>query len=69
MKIIFFDINPSFMDVYKRVLSDVIPNSEYIVGDIRNIIKNVQFDALLSPANSYGDMRGGIDAVYIEIYR
>jgi O-acetyl-ADP-ribose deacetylase (regulator of RNase III) len=36
--------------------------------DVNNLLKNVKINFIVSPANSFGTMRGGIDKVYAEIF-
>jgi len=57
MKWIFFDINKSVTDAMTKHLSK---HGEVFLGDFRKI----KCDAIVSPANSFGFMDGGIDGAY-----
>lgn len=61
-------MNQYFVDTYQKMLTDIFPSARFVCGDIRDIVKTELYDTILSPANSYGDMRGGIDAIYIELF-
>lgn len=65
VKFIFFDIHESIIKAHQKALENIIPNSEFISGDIRKI---TQIDVYISPANSYGWMSGGIDAIYSKMF-
>ena len=52
----FVDINPALTDAWKRVFADV----EQVVATHQSIF-DLSCDALVSPANSFGYMNGGID--------
>ena len=59
MKIILADIEPSITEAYEKFCGDL----EIVEIHKGNILK-VNCDAVVSPANSYGFMDGGIDMVY-----
>lgn len=59
MKIILADISVSMCDAFERHCGD-IPDVEIHRGSILD----VDADMFVSPANSFGFMNGGIDAVY-----
>jgi O-acetyl-ADP-ribose deacetylase (regulator of RNase III) len=61
IKIIFFDKDYNKINKYKNVLSH-IPNFEFIHSDFDQIMLNKNINAIVSPANSYGYMNGGIDS-------
>lgn len=56
LKITICDLNPEIADVLGRVFAKE-DHIEILQGDILNL----SADALLSPANSFGDMGGGLD--------
>jgi len=56
MEYILFDINPEMIDAWKEFFSE-IENVTIIKEDVSKI----SCDALVSPANSFGFMDGGID--------
>lgn len=53
------DINPSLVDAWLIAFQD-IPEVNIIHGDILKHAENT----MVSPANSYGDMGGGVDLAY-----
>jgi len=59
MKLHLRDRNPDLVDAWRRELSGVA-NVEVSCGDIFEVAA----DAVVSPANSFGFMDGGIDLVY-----
>lgn len=59
MKIVLCDINDGLINEWKKHFSD-LSNVEYHLG---NILLN-EADAIISPANSFGIMNGGIDLIY-----
>lgn len=61
MKWIFFDINKDVTDAMSKYLSK---HGEIITGSF----KDIKCDAIVSPANSFGFMDGGIDYVYSEFF-
>lgn len=65
IKYVFFDIHESIVDTHKNILEKIIPNSEFILGNIQNINT---IDVYVSPANSFGWMDGGIDAIYSQMF-
>lgn len=65
MEIIFFDINDELIATYKEILKNVKHiKLSFIVSSINDLLNNGKYDAIISPANSFGDMTGGIDRVY-----
>lgn len=58
----FVDINPAVVDEPRRVLAP-FAGVDVSSGDILD----VAFDTLVSPANSYGFMDGGIDLHYVDV--
>ena len=63
LQLVFVAVTEDLADAWTDLVSD-IPNAEVHRGSIGD----VQADAVVSPANSYGFMDGGIDAHYMELY-
>ena len=63
--IILFDINSDFVNEAKRLEKYGILSVKL---DVETLINNTKIHALISPANSFGFMDGGIDKVYSEIF-
>lgn len=62
-QLIFFDLNKNFIDQYRFVLENKIPNSIFIHENLKSLLqKNKDVNAVVSPANSYGFFNGGIDS-------
>ena len=66
-KILFFDINKSIIDELKIKFHDN-ENIDFAIGEIQNISRSHHIDAIVSPANSFGFMDGGIDRVYMIMF-
>ena len=66
MKIIFFDNKRELINTYKSELGNF--DCSYICGDITDIINDIKADAIISPANSFANMKGGIDLIYKKIF-
>jgi O-acetyl-ADP-ribose deacetylase (regulator of RNase III) len=60
LKFIFFDRDAAKVQAYKEVLQ-FIPNCEFVHSDLDILLMNKNVNAIVSPANSYGFMNGGID--------
>jgi O-acetyl-ADP-ribose deacetylase (regulator of RNase III) len=58
LRIIFVDPNPNFKAAIDEFFKDV-PNIQTVVGKFQQI---PDFDCMVSPANSFGLMDGGVDA-------
>lgn len=58
MKLIFVDPNPGFNQAVKHFFKD-LPNVESVVGRFEQL---AEFDCMVSAANSFGLMDGGVDA-------
>ena len=65
MNLIIFDINKEFIQEAKRLEKYGI---KVVEMDVNNLINSYQIDTLVSPANSFGYMNGGIDKVYSDIF-
>ena len=61
---LFFDIDKQHVRAHQKLLENQIPNSQFILEDVRKI----KADVFVSPANSYGYMDGGIDEIYSEMF-
>ena len=64
MKFIFFDISKEKITDYKNVLNPLKSKVDmnFICADLLNLITKIKDNIIIvSPANSYGDMTGGID--------
>ena len=63
MKIILSDINPAIAGAYEKFCGDL-----KIVEVNEGSILDLSCDAVVSPANSYGFMDGGIDMAYSQFF-
>jgi O-acetyl-ADP-ribose deacetylase (regulator of RNase III) len=62
MNIVVFDINGDFVNEAKRL-------EKYGLTVIKSNVENLNnVNALVSPANSFGFMNGGIDQIYMNMY-
>jgi O-acetyl-ADP-ribose deacetylase (regulator of RNase III) len=74
MKIIFFDNNKINIDKYENVLDVINQNNninllhskneiklEFVHSELSYLVCDNKFDIIISPANSYGHMTGGIN--------
>ena len=64
MKIIFADTNKAVADA----LSEQYKGLDFNVEVHNDDIFNYKADALVSPANSFGYMNGGIDLAYVKYF-
>jgi O-acetyl-ADP-ribose deacetylase (regulator of RNase III) len=64
MKFIFVDPNPGFNTAVKEFFKDLL-NVESVVGRFEKL---PEFDCMVSPANSFGLMDGGVDAAIIDFF-
>ena len=60
MKILFFDIDSTKIKEYENILGE-IKNLDFVHGSLDDIMEKYTVDVLVSPANSFGVMTGGID--------
>lgn len=65
-KYVFFDIDDHLLTTYNQHLRD-LPNVE-LCDEAIDIRDMDDIDVYVSPANSYGWMNGGIDAVYSQMF-
>lgn len=66
-KIIFFDYNKDKISQYQKVLGN-IDNTSFINCSLDDLFKKYNVDILVSPANSYGIMTGGIDRDIVKLF-
>jgi O-acetyl-ADP-ribose deacetylase (regulator of RNase III) len=70
MHIVFFDTKKSliytYMSYVKTYAKDM--NATFVNADVEKLLCDNKIDALISPANSFGDMTGGIDKVYSKMF-
>lgn len=67
MRIIFFDTNEKIIQELKKKLWH-LKDLYFACMDVKTLLTNHRIDVLVSPANSFGNMEGGIDAVYSKIF-
>lgn len=70
MKVILFDTNPRMVEAWKVAFTGVevfSVNNSLRIGNV-DVRKLTDVDAVVSPANSFGIMTGGIDLVYKEMF-
>jgi len=65
MKIMLFDNNANLVSVYKKWFGDEFPFVEIFYGDFKDI---KGYEGIVSPANSFGFMDGGIDMAYSKYF-
>lgn len=63
MKLFLVDINPDMISAWKNAFKDY-PDVEIILGDIISFAENT----IVSPANSFGLIDGGIDLLYRQYF-
>jgi len=68
-QIIFFDINKDYIEIYKKILSNInIPNLQFKHINFKDLITTQKIQIAISPANSYLSMTGGIDKLYVDLF-
>ena len=65
MLITLCDVQPDIVDAWRRYLPQKLEGS---VEVLRESIIHVKVDAVTSPANSFGFMDGGLDALYTQYF-
>lgn len=65
MKILLFDINDELIKEAKRLEKYDITS---IKIDVNNLVKDKKLDFIVSPANSFGYLDGGIDSLYMKLF-
>jgi O-acetyl-ADP-ribose deacetylase (regulator of RNase III) len=74
MKIVFFDYNTEKIDAYEKIFFTYkrlsgTPELEFICCDVKELFNTRPgIHMIVSPANSKGDMDGGIDEVYSKMF-
>ena len=63
MKLVLVDQEPGLVDCWKKEFA-AFPEVEIVCGKILSLAHN----AIVSPANSYGYMDGGIDELYLQFF-
>lgn len=61
MNIVLFDINTELVKAWKSIFFDYASTVEIAEMSLETLIERDKFDCLVSPANSFGIMDGGID--------
>ncbi|MDX1996027.1 MAG: macro domain-containing protein [bacterium] len=64
MKLILVDVHPAFLEAAKHYFAE-LPNVELVHGPFELLS---DYDCMVSPANSFGLMDGGIDAAIIRYF-
>jgi len=64
MRIIFVDPNPPFSAAIREFFKD-LPDVETVIGRFEKL---PEFDCMVSPANSFGLMDGGVDAAITQFF-
>lgn len=59
-KFLFFDVNTKKINEYEIILKQYT-NLCFLNCSLNDLVTDYKFDILVSPANSFGDMTGGID--------
>jgi len=68
LKLRFFDLDPAVVEALSVAFADV-PDATAERADARAVLRDAGAgDAVVSPANSFGIMDGGIDAAYIRLF-
>ncbi|MFQ8735001.1 MAG: hypothetical protein ACLSAH_02085 [Bilophila wadsworthia] len=63
MKCLLCDINPAMREAWEKEL-ERRPRLAALCSVVAGGITDLRVDAVVSPANSFGFMRGGVDGVY-----
>jgi O-acetyl-ADP-ribose deacetylase (regulator of RNase III) len=67
-KFIFYDYHKDKLIEMMTILNK-IPNSKFIVTDVEKMLNNnLNIDIIISPANSFANMGGGIDLILKQIF-
>ena len=72
LTLLFFDVDAGVVKAYRDILTDVREPGirfKFLVTDVETIIRDRVLDAIVSPANSFGSMDGGIDEAYRTLFR
>lgn len=68
LTIIFFDINKELINEYEKIIDCDTIDLMFVVSDVETLMRQYKFDLIVSPANSFGSMKGGIDKIYKDIF-
>ena len=68
MKCLLCDINPAMREAWEKEL-ERRPRLAALCSVVVGGITDLRVDAVVSPANSFGFMRGGVDGVYTRDFR
>ncbi|MBZ0296666.1 MAG: macro domain-containing protein, partial [Anaerolineae bacterium] len=63
-RLILVDPNPALCEAWKEYFSE-LPRADVVMGKFQQI---KEFDCMVSPANSFGLMDGGVDAAIIDFF-
>ena len=67
MKCLLCDINPAMREAWEKEL-ERRPRLAALCSVVAGGITDLRVDAVVSPANSFGFMRGGVDGVYTRVF-
>ena len=67
MKCLLCDINPAMREAWEKEL-ERRPRLAALCSVVAGGITDLRVDAVMSPANSFGFMRGGVDGVYTRVF-
>ena len=67
MKCLLCDINPAMREAWEKEL-ERRPRLAALCSVVVGGITDLRVDAVVSPANSFGFMRGGVDGVYTRVF-
>lgn len=68
LKFIFFGHDEKLVEEYKKILEEIIPDSIFVCMDVKELYNTHKIDIIVSPANSFGYMNGGIDNVLRKMF-
>lgn len=66
--IIFFDLNNDFVEAYKTTIGEDKQSIYFMTTDVQDLVRDYNITVLVSPANCFGFMDGGIDMVYMAMF-
>lgn len=67
MKCLLCDINPAMREAWEKSWSGG-PRLAALCSVVAGGITDLRVDTVVSPANSFGFMRGGVDGVYTRVF-
>lgn len=65
---LFYDNDPKIVEGYQKVLGPKMKDVCFVTDDVRKIPQKYKIDAIVSPANSFGFMDGGIDKILLKMF-